>query len=79
MIYNVNCELKLNKKDILVVLLRGVDAAKEVLSKRGKLHEFYGLKLIYCSLRFFDEPTTWKSMLDCLELYRQFPDLIVGV
>lgn len=39
---------------------------------------FGGLKVIYCTPRSFDNKAIEKSLNDCIELKRRFPDLLCG-
>ncbi|TIC68792.1 t-complex protein 1 delta subunit (tcp-1-delta) [Wallemia mellicola] len=76
--YDIECNLRLTRRDTVLILLRGIEAAKRTLQEQGKIEEFYGLKIIYCTLRFLKPEEIWSSMMICLDLYKEFPELIKG-
>lgn len=76
--YDIECNLRLTRRDTVLILLRGIEAAKHTLQEQGKLEQFYGLKIIYCALRFLKPDEIWSSMMICLDLYKEFPELIKG-
>ena len=76
--YDVDCNLRLSRRDSILIFLRGVEAAKKILAEQGKLDQFYGINVIYCTLRFFDPEEIWTAMLTCMEIYKEFPTLIRG-
>lgn len=77
--YDINCNLRLTRRDSILILIRGVEAAKDILREQGRLDKFYGLNIIYCTLRFFNEDEIWTAMVTCMEIYKEFPTLIKGV
>ncbi|TIB38318.1 hypothetical protein E3P86_01692 [Wallemia ichthyophaga] len=76
--YDVNCNLRLTRRDSILIFLRGVESAKDVLREEGRLDKFYGINIIYCTLRFVSEDELWNAMLTCLDIYKEFPTLIKG-
>jgi adenosine deaminase CECR1 len=61
------------------LIIAGVELKKEELKKRGEEDKFpFGLKIIYCTPRSIPKKIMQEEMKHCLELKREFPDLICG-
>ncbi|TIC55228.1 t-complex protein 1 delta subunit (tcp-1-delta) [Wallemia mellicola] len=55
--YDIECNLRLTRRDTVLILLRGIEAAKRTLQEQEEI---------------------WSSMMICLDLYKEFPELIKG-
>ncbi|KAI5476505.1 hypothetical protein MNV49_007684 [Pseudohyphozyma bogoriensis] len=78
-IYGKDGELDCPHREWLILFQRAMEAAK---SKATTSRPFWGARIIYSTIRFID-PGEGKGNLrwyleDCLELKREFPDLIAG-
>jgi adenosine deaminase CECR1 len=61
------------------LIVEGVRLKKEELESRGEGDTFpFGLKIIYCTPRSISKTMMQEEMKHCLELKREFPDLICG-
>jgi adenosine deaminase CECR1 len=61
------------------LIIEGVRLKKEELKNRGEGEKFpFGLKIIYCTPRSIPKKMMQEEMRHCLELKRDFPELICG-
>ncbi|KAL3423800.1 cat eye syndrome critical region protein 1 [Phlyctema vagabunda] len=62
--------------DIMRIIEEESDAA--IAKIRGDGHFFAGIKVIYCHPRVFKPDQVAKALAECLEIKKQFPELLCG-
>ncbi|KDN38926.1 hypothetical protein RSAG8_09207, partial [Rhizoctonia solani AG-8 WAC10335] len=68
----------LEHRDYLRLLREVTQEVKDKMKAENREDEFIGAKVIYSTLRFIDNQELLWYLEDCMELKREFPDLIAG-
>ncbi|KAF2797534.1 Metallo-dependent hydrolase [Melanomma pulvis-pyrius CBS 109.77] len=70
---------KITNADQMKLIVEGVREKEAELKRAGKGDLFpFGLKIIYCTPRSIGKEKMQSEMKDCIDLKRQYPDLICG-
>ncbi|KAG8708768.1 hypothetical protein FRC08_018717 [Ceratobasidium sp. 394] len=65
-------------RDWLIMFGEAVSETKSIMRERGQEDDFVGAKIIYTALRFLtNEQMAWYYE-DCMNLKKEFPDIIAG-
>lgn len=70
---------KITNAEQMQLIISGVEEKKTELERKGELYKFpFGLKIIYCTPRSIPKKMMQEEMRQCIDLKRQFPELICG-
>ncbi|QRV77292.1 AMP deaminase [Ceratobasidium sp. AG-Ba] len=65
-------------REWLILFSQAIEEVKQSMKEQGREDEFVGAKIIYSTLRIIDNEELGWYLRDCMDLKKEFPELIAG-